>query len=90
MISPENIKDSFVPLVKDFITQSNGRAKDFYLYPQHTPGGIDLMYDYGHRRYPKRLREVNRNPQDRAIILNGIEVGFFLADPPLIKDCLGN
>lgn len=91
VLDPQRIQDEFVPKLKEIIANSNGRIEDFYLYPQHRPGGLDLIYDSGRRRYPKRLKEKKRKPEDRAIYLNGIEVGFMIARVPYLHtDCWGN
>jgi hypothetical protein len=91
VLDPKRIEDEFVPKLKEIIASSNGRIEDFYLYPQHRPGGLDLIYDSGRRRYPRRLKEKKRKPEDRAIYLNGIEVGFMIARVPYLHtDCWGN
>ena len=50
-----------------------------------------MIYDSGRRRYPKRLKEKKRKVEDRAIYLNGIEVGYMVARVPYLHtDCWGN
>jgi hypothetical protein len=49
-----------------------------------------LIYDYGNRRYPKRLKEVKRKPEDRAIYLNGVEIGFMIARVPYLHTDVWN
>ena len=84
LLDPEKIYEEFLPKLQQIVQESNGRIKDYYIYPQHRPGGLDLIYDYGRRRYPKRLKEFTRKPEDRAIYLNGIEVGFMISRVPYL------
>ncbi len=83
-LDPDRIQQEFIPQLRAILSDTNGRVKDFYIYPQHRPGGLDLIYDYGKRRYPKRLRERERKPEDRGFCLNGVEVGFFVQTVPYL------
>ena len=84
VLNPDRIQDEFIPKLKEIITGSSGRIQDYYIYPQHRPGGLDLIYDYGRRRYPKRLKEYIRKPEDRAIYMNGVEIGFIISRVPYL------
>ena len=84
VLDSEEIQSDFLPKLKKIITESFGRIEDYYIYPQHRPGGLELIYDYGQRRYPKRLKEQVRKPEDRSIYLNGVEIGFVITRVPYL------
>jgi hypothetical protein len=72
-----------VPRLQKLIDDSNGRIKGYYIWPQYLPGGIDKIYPNG-RRYPKRLKEYQHEPENKAIYLNGVEVGFVIPTVPYL------
>jgi len=44
---------------------------------------MDLIYPNG-RRYPKRLREYKHKPENKAIILHGVEIGYMIPTVPFL------
>ena len=53
-LRPEKIERLLIPRLQKLVSESNGRLKDFYIYPQHKVGGMEMIYENGRRRYPKR------------------------------------
>jgi hypothetical protein len=80
-IDPYKVESEFIPRLRKLIAESNGRLKDFFIWPQYLPGGDKLIYPDG-RRYPKRLRLYKEEPEDREIFINGINVGYIKPNVP--------
>ena len=75
---PERIQEKFVPKLKQIVENSKGRLKGYFIWPYHRYGGEDLVYENGQRRYPKRLREFNAKPEDKAINLGSVHIVYMI------------
>lgn len=80
-INPFKIEQEFIPKLRTLIAESNGRLKDFFIWPQHLPGGNELIYPDG-RRYPKRLRTYKHQPEHKVISMNGVDIGYMIPTVP--------
>lgn len=44
---------------------------------------MEKIYPHG-RRYPKRLREYKHKPEDKAIYVGGIDIGYMIVNIPFL------
>jgi hypothetical protein len=45
---------------------------------------MNAIYDGGNRRYPRRLKEIKREVEDRSIYVGGTEIGFMRSNIPFL------
>jgi hypothetical protein len=82
-IEPERIQNELIPRLRKLIEESNGKLKGYYIWPHHLPGGEEKIYPNG-RRYPKRLKEYKHHPENKAIYMNGVEIGYMIPSVPYL------
>lgn len=82
-IDPTQVEEKLIPRLEKMVRESEGRLKGFFIWPHHKVGGMEKIYANG-RRYPKRLREYKRQPEDKPIYLTGIEVGYLITNVPYL------
>lgn len=83
MIDPYELQRILIPRLEMLKLESNDKIKDFFIWPQYKVGGMELIYPNG-RRYPKRLRQYKHEPENKAIHINGIEIGFVISAVPFL------
>ena len=68
------------PKLDHIVENSNGVLKGYHLFDD----GLD-PYEGGSRRYPRRQLKYNPSPEDKAIFLGGVQVGYMISQIPWLN-----
>jgi len=68
------------PKLNHIVENSNGVLKGYHLFDD----GPD-PYEDGSRRYPRRQLKYNPSPEDKAIFLGGVQVGYMISQIPWLN-----